>query len=175
MTSLSGRMIKATQHSMNRQHNPFLFPDTTSQERWEESANCKGKAFELFEYQEKDSPLTDGMKYKQRIEFNRVNFELASEICIECPVMFKCEEAATPTERYWTVRGGHPPGRFDEEARRYDNVGGRVIAAPTDRVCKRGHVVKGGGRCKDCKRANNTERQRRVRREARAEVQDGVT
>jgi hypothetical protein len=179
---------KSARHEKNRASNPFLVPDTTSEDRWEDSANCKGKAFELFEYQEKDSPLTEGMNFKQRIEFNRVNFELAGEICIECPVYFKCEEAASPTERYWTVRGGNPPGRFDEESKRYDNVErppgaknkqARAVAAPTDRVCQRGHVVKGGGRCKDCKRANNTARQRRVRREARDKAgvqgQDAVT
>jgi hypothetical protein len=170
------------------QRNPFLIPDTTSEDRWEERANCKGKAFELFEYQEKDSPLTEGMNFKERIEFNKVNFELAGEICIECPVFFECEKNASPQERYWTVRGGEPPGRFDEESKRYDNVGRppgaknkqpRAVASPSDRVCQRGHVVKGGGRCKDCKRANNTARQRRVRREARERAgvqdQDAVT
>jgi hypothetical protein len=179
---------KQGQKTPQLRHNPYLFPDTTSEDRWEERANCKGKAFELFEYQDKDSPLTEGMKFKDRIDFNRTNFQLAEEICIECPVFFECEANASPTERYWTVRGGNPPGRFDEESKRYDNVGrppgaknkqARAVASPTDRVCQRGHVVKGGGRCKDCKRANNTARQRRVRREAREKAgiqgQDAVT
>lgn len=181
----TGVIHGAGRHARNRKNNPFLYPEYDREPAWEEKANCKGKAFELFEYQEKDSPLTDGMNFKERIEFNRVNFELAGEICIECPVMFECEKNASPTERYWTVRGGEPPGRFDEESKRYDNVGrkpgskNRAVASMSDRVCQRGHVVKGGGRCKDCKRTNNTARQRRIRREAREQAgiqdQDAVT
>lgn len=150
---------------------------------WMEKANCQGMAHELFEYQEKDSPLCAGMKYTDRVNFNGANFQLAEEICIECPVMLICEEKATPEQRYWTVRGGNAPGRFDEESKRYENVGRppgsknkkpRAVAAPGDRVCKRDHVVKGGGRCKTCKHENNVIRQRRVRAEARAKAKGDV-
>jgi hypothetical protein len=137
----------------NRTKNPYLYPDV-SPDRWEEQANCKGKAFELFEYQDTDSPLTDGMNYRTRMEFNKVNYELASEICIECPVMLECGESASAQEKHWTVRGGLMPGRFEYESKRYDN-NGRPRSKGDDRICQRGHVVKGGGRCPVCKKATN--------------------
>lgn len=152
---------KGAYRNKNSRRNPFLYPDI-SPERWEEQANCRGKAFELFEYQDTDSPLTQGMTYKARMEFNRVNYELASEICIECPVMVACGEAATPEERQWTVRGGQMPGRFQLEAKRYDH-NGRPRSKGDDRICQRGHHVKGGGRCPACKKATNERaRQRKL-------------
>lgn len=152
MTSLSGQRIKATQHSMNRQHNPFLFPDTTSEGRWEEKANCRGKAPELFEYHSDDSPHTQGMKFKERLEYNETNYLIASEFCIECPVMFICGAEASDEERRWTVRGGEKPTQVNADAVRYAQVG--RPAKGGDRICQRGHRVKGGGRCKVCKQEN---------------------
>lgn len=139
--------------------NPYATSDYDPAERWEEKANCKGMAFTLFEYAEKDSPACKDMDYMTRMAFNRTNFELAAEICIECPVMFKCIESATTDERAWTVRGGLIPTRFINEAHRYDNQG-RPAKAGQDRICSRGHHVKGGGRCKDCKRIRDVAAQR---------------
>lgn len=173
---------------MGSRHNPFLSPDTLSEEGWEAKANCVGKAFELFEYQEKDSPLAVDMNHKQRMDFNDANFHMASEICIECPVMLKCGAEATRTEKYWTVRGGEIPGRHHEEVKRYANVGrppgakNKIPKGPkwrkltgVDRICQRGHTVVGGGRCPTCKRTNNTIRQREVRAKARTQPEDGVS
>lgn len=186
----TGVMHSAGRHARNKKNNPFLYPEYDREPAWQEQANCKGKAFELFEYQEKDSPLTEGMKYKQRIAFNRTNFQLAEEICIECPVMLICGSSATAEEKMWTVRGGEIPTRFEEEAKRYDNVGrpvgsrnknyagrdagGQFRKEPGDRVCQRGHTVPGGGRCQTCKREGNTVRQRAYREAARKKA-DGVT
>lgn len=159
--------------------NPFLTVETPSAHEWEERANCKGKAFELFEYQEKDSPLTKDMKFKERLAFNYQNFELASEICIECPVMFECLNSATAEDRYWTVRGGEPPKRFDIEAEQLAKTGrptgSKTVRPGEPRTCKRGHYLPNGGRCKDCKREQNTIRQREVRRAAREAASDGVS
>lgn len=124
-------------------------------DHWANKANCKGKAFELFEYQEKDSPLAKGMSFQERIEFNAANFELAAEICIECPVFFQCKSSATEDDRRWTVRGGEPPARFTHERSMGENAG-------TARTCQRGHYIPAGGRCKACKQD--------ARRRARANV-----
>lgn len=161
--------------------NPFLHSAYDPNERWELKANCLGKAFELFEYQEKDSPLARGMSHKERMAFNSDNFYMASEICIECPVMLKCRSEATRVEKYWTVRGGEAPARHIEELSRYANVGrppgakNKVSNLPkwrkatgVDRVCQRDHLVKGGGRCPVCKREQNTARQREVRKAAKS-------
>lgn len=177
--------------------NPFFRPDPKDHVQWEERANCKGKAFELFEYQEKDSPLCEGMVYKERMAFNTANFQLAEEICIECPVFFECGANATAEEKQWTVRAGEIPGRFVEESKRYNNVGrpkgaknknypgrdaGGQFAPKGPRVCQRGHDVPQGGRCPTCKRESNTIRQREYRAHAKKraaelarKAQGGVT
>ena len=158
--------------------NPFLSPETVRSDEWEERANCKGKAFELFEYQEKDSPLTKDMSFKDRVAFNYQNFELAGEICIECPVMFECAKYASEQDKYWTVRGGEPPKRFEIEADQLARTGrpaGSTNSKPgAPRTCKRGHFLPNGGRCKTCKRDQNTIRQREVRKAAKA-ASDGVS
>lgn len=164
-----GNLHAAKRAQKNRRSNPFLYPDI-SPVHWEEQANCKGKAFELFEYQEKDSPLAKDLKFKERLAFNYANFELAGEICIECPVMLQCRESADDLDKYWTVRGGEPPGRFYEEKKHYESLG-RPMGYKTpegDRVCQRGHLVPGGGRCKKCKIANNVAAQRERRRSAKS-------
>ena len=161
--------------------NPFLHSAHDPDERWELRANCLGKAFELFEYQEKDSPLARGMSHSERMDFNDANFHMAEEICIECPVMFKCGAEASRVEKYWTVRGGEAPKRHAEEKQRYANVGrppgakNKIPPGPkwrkltgVDRICQRGHTVVGGGRCPVCKRTKNTARQREVRKAAKS-------
>lgn len=157
----------------------YVTLDYQRPDHWSDQANCKGKAYELFEYQEKDSPLTEGMSFRERIEFNDANFFLAGEICIECPVMLTCLAEATSDEKYWTVRGGEVPGRFVAQMTAYKNKG-RPIGSknklpapklePGDRVCTHGHLVKNGGRCKECKRASNARRMR----ESRAKSKDQV-
>jgi hypothetical protein len=143
-----------------------------AEDEWTLRANCRGKPPGLFEFYERDSPACEGMNHQQRVEFNDTNFRLAEEICIECPVMLKCGEAADRDDKYWTVRGGLPPVGLVNDAKRYANVG-RPVGARTrnpktgkpvgDRECGRGHLVQGGGRCKECKRVNNKLRQRKVR------------
>lgn len=136
---------------------------------WADDANCKGKAYELFEYQEKDSPLAAGMNFQERMELNATNFELAAEICIECPVFFQCKEAASPDERRWTVRGGEVPTRFTYEKNQALATYNKGTGAT--RKCQRGHVVEGGGRCKVCKR--EAMKKRRQNEKAQRQ-QDGV-
>lgn len=128
-----------------------------TKDHWADQAQCKGKAFELFEYQEKDSPLAKGMTYRERLEFNTTNFELAAEICIECPVFFQCKEAATDEDRQWTVRGGEEPTRFQ-----YERAQGVLDSTGKGRTCQRGHYLEFGGRCKLCKR----EARRKAKRNA---------
>lgn len=126
-------------------------------EQWQDKANCRGKALELFEYQEKDSPLAAGMSFKERLAFNQTNFQLAEEVCIECPVFFQCEQNATDEEKFWTVRGGNAPGRIEVDVQRYANQGrpklGRVVDG--GRMCGRDHFVPGGGDCGECRKENN--------------------
>lgn len=132
-------------------------------DHWADRANCKGKAFELFEYQDKDSPLAKGMSFRERIEFNTTNFELAAEICIECPVFFECKKAATDDDLTWTVRAGEIPTRFT-----YEKQLGEGYSGPgKPRTCQRGHYLEGGGRCKVCKReAMRLARQNRKKKES---------
>lgn len=158
--------------------NPFLTVEKEVDSEWASRANCKGKAFELFEYQEKDSPLTKDMKFKERLAFNYQNFQLAGEICIECPVMFECLNSASEQDRYWTVRGGEPPKRFameSEQLARLEQSGGGKPKPGTPRTCQRGHYLPTGGRCRTCKREQNTIRQREVRRRAREAAANGVS
>lgn len=145
--------------------NPFLSLDPDSRSDWADRANCKGKAFELFEYQEVDSPLAKDMKTKTRLQFNYTNFELAAEICIECPVFFECGEHATEDDKYWTVRQGEPPGRFTQEKEAYERKGKYKPSRRDgeDRICQRGHLVKGGGRCRECKKATNQRHRARLK------------
>lgn len=114
-------------------------------DHWAEDAKCSGMEPAIFTYTEKDDPIAKGMSYRERTEFNMANFELAEEVCIECPVFFQCRDAATEEDRQWTVRAGEQPLRFKEEA--------EALKAPKARVCQRGHVVEDGGRCKACKYA----------------------
>lgn len=124
-------------------------------DQWQDRANCRDKTLELFEYTEKDSPLAKGMNFKERMAFNEANFDLAGEICIECPVMFDCKTNATIDEKFWTVRGGEPPARYLLDPERYANVGKPAAQPGVDRVCKRGHDVPGGGDCKICRSEAN--------------------
>lgn len=148
-------------------------------DEWKKQANCVGKATELFEYQEKDSPLAVGMNFRERLALNETNFQLAEDICIECPVMFVCRDKADDDEKFWTVRGGAPPKRYDEEKVRYDFVGRKMggknakpfKGAGKDRYCHVNHLVPGGGPCLTCKKARTADWQRRNRkalREAKA-------
>ena len=121
-------------------------------DHWADRANCKGKAFELFEFQEKDSPLAAGMSFRERQEFNLTNFEIAAEICIECPVFFECKEKSTAEDRHWTVRAGEPPTRFRAET-----------PADGGRYCQRGHWLPEGGRCTTCKRDAMAKRRQNAR------------
>lgn len=133
------------------QHLSYDRPD-----EWRDKANCRDKTLELFEYTEKDSPLAKGMNFKERMAFNVANFELAEEICIECPVMFDCKTSATEDEKFWTVRGGEPPARYLLDPERYANVGKPAERLPNgDRMCRRNHLVPGGGDCKQCKSEAN--------------------
>lgn len=134
---------------------------------WSDRANCRGKAFELFEYQDADSPLAAGMSTAERRAFNDTNFELAAEICIECPVFFECKESATEEDRVWTVRAGEPPARSDADEAR--SLAYFASARKDPEVCARGHAVPGGGRCKTCKREANRKNARVYRARQRAE------
>jgi len=139
-------------------------------ERWQESANCVGKTHELFEYQEEDSPSALGLSFGQRIEMNKTNFELASEVCIECPVMLTCLSSSTEDERTWTVRGGEIPLRFLSELKTYEQIQAYQFAVRAGPLCQRGHPMPpDGGRCKTCKRERQTEWQRNQRARKRAE------
>lgn len=124
--------------------------EDTRGDHWADQAACKGLTFELFEYQEKDSPLAVGMKTKERLSFNSVNFALGEEVCIECPVFFQCRDEATEEEKFWTMRGGEPPGRFIQEKESWDRqMAGLVKGGDT---CSRGHERTKPGRCMVCKR-----------------------
>lgn len=116
-------------------------------DHWADQANCQGLSSTIFEYQEKDSPLTKDMSFGERLAFNQKNFEEAAEICIECPVMFQCIAGATKDDKQWTVRGGEPPTRFA-----YEKTSGQLTGVGRERVCVRGHHLEFGGRCKECKR-----------------------
>ncbi len=130
---------------------------------WADRANCKNKAFELFEYQDHESPLTKDMTRPERIEMNQANFDRAGEICIECTVFFECLASATAEDRDWTVRGGEVPLKFQSELKWYASV-----SAKSDYTCKNGHFVEGGGRCMECHKAWNRERMKRIRAEKKA-------
>lgn len=157
--------------------NPFLAVESQSSSDWEERANCKGHPVELFEYQEKDSPLCVDMTWKQRVAFNAHNFVKAEEVCIECPVFFECGANASTEDKYWTVRQGETPGRFNTEADHLSKVGRPTSKPGEPRTCKAGHFLPQGGRCMTCKREKNTIRQRAVRaaeKEAARKAADGV-
>lgn len=137
-------------------------------DHWADRANCRGLAYELFEYQEADSPLVKDMTYEERLAFNAANFELAAEVCIECPVFFQCKEAANKDDLRWTVRAGEEPTRFFHEKRMGEGGkgnGGDKWGGGVGRTCRRGHEVPKGGRCWTCKRQSRVARDRRVRAE----------
>jgi hypothetical protein len=133
---------------------PYDVLDYDPDEKWAERANCKNKVFELFEYQDADSPATAGMKSKDRLEYNYNNFQRAAEICIECPVFFQCGTNATDDDKYWTVRQGEVPGRFLAEKVDYEKMKARGGSVGT-LVCARGHEKPAGKRCPTCKKATN--------------------
>lgn len=117
---------------------------------WTEDANCVGKATEIFDYQDLESPLAEGLSRRERLEMNQANHTLAEEICIECPVFFQCKDAASEDDLFYTVRAGEKPGALVKEEARF---------GPQARVCKRGHDVPHGGRCVECR--NHARRLRR--------------
>lgn len=126
-------------------------------EVWQDQANCLDNTPELYAYQEVDSPLTAGMSFKERLEFNQTNFRLAEEICIECPVFLECGSSASDEEKFWTVRGGEPPARIHMDVNRYKNHGRPKLGTVVEggRLCGREHFVPGGGDCKECRKENN--------------------
>lgn len=143
-------------------------------DHWEDQANCRGLAYELFEYQDADSPLVKDMTYEERLAFNAANFELAAEVCIECPVFFQCKEAANKDDLRWTVRAGEEPTRFFHEKRMGEDGkgnGGDRWGGGDDRTCRRGHNVPGGGRCYTCKREQRVIRDERLRMERLSSVE----
>lgn len=119
---------------------------------WEDSAACQGVDPDKFSFIEKGDPLAEGMTFGQRLALNRNRHAEAEEICIECPVMFTCAETADVDERRWTIRGGLMPTRYIYEVNRYKQQG-RPLSTGADRMCQRGHLVPGGGRCATCKNA----------------------
>lgn len=145
-------------------------------DHWADQANCRGLAYELFEYQEADSPLARDMTYEERLAFNAANFELAAEVCIECPVFFQCKDSANKDDLHWTVRAGEIPKRYNYDARMGPdgNGGGGYRTMWEDgvgRTCKRGHALPKGGRCWTCKREVRSAREKRARREAKGGVE----
>lgn len=145
-------------------------------DHWADQANCRGLAYELFEYQEADSPLAKDMTYEERVAFNAANFELAAEVCIECPVFFQCKDSANKDDLHWTVRAGEIPKRYNYDARMGPdgNGGGGYRTMWEDgvgRTCKRGHALPKGGRCWTCKREVRSAREKRARREAKGGVE----
>lgn len=150
-----------------------IFTDNVSYgepDHWADQANCRGMAYELFQYQEKDSPLAAGMSFEERFALNSANFELAAEICIECPVFFQCKESATKDDLHWTVRGGEAPTRFEYERRMGPDGKGNgndKWGDGTGRTCRRGHEVPQGGRCQTCKREGRKKRDQRLREEGK--------
>lgn len=135
-------MSSSTSHLSYTKNNP-----------WQERAKCAGMAPEIFEYVEKQSPVAKGMSNGARLDMNIANAQLAEEICIECPVFFECGKAANDEDRRWTTRQGEMPGRLVSDIETRERNAGRdpKTGQRLDRTCDRGHLVLGGGRCKQCK------------------------
>lgn len=159
-------------------NNPYKTFERDRPEDWAERANCVGHPAQLFEYQEKDSPLTSGMTNKVRIAFNAHNFVKAEEVCIECPVFFECGENASTEDKFWTVRQGQAPGRLASDSNTSRRLGKARPKPGEPRTCQAGHFLPNGGRCMPCRREKNKIRQRAVRaaeKAAAAAAGDGVS
>jgi len=75
---------------------PFEEYDLT----WVRAAACALEDPEYFEYE----PGRD-----EEVEDALARYELAKEICLGCPVLTECHDAASQADRTWTTRGGLMP------------------------------------------------------------------
>lgn len=78
-------------------------------ETWRDRALCATFDWTLFQVIELDSPIAYGLTPAQVWSYNQRNHEIARDICMDCPVMVACREAATGQDLDWTVRGGEGP------------------------------------------------------------------
>jgi Transcription factor WhiB len=91
-------------------------------EHWTARASCSSLDPKYFEYFErakikdnsyKKSVVQEGRLKAVPMSTREVNMHLLTQgqkVCHSCPVRQECLEAASPSERYWTVRGGLLPG-----------------------------------------------------------------
>lgn len=83
---------------------------------WHEDANCMGEDPDLFMLSDAESP--DFLEFTGRHKpsgknvlwnFNDHKVKTAQDICLECPVMMRCQEESTDSDLEFTVRGGLRP------------------------------------------------------------------
>lgn len=129
---------------------------------WQDSAACRGEPYQYFDYQESSTPLTEGMDFNERFEFNAANLDKGVDICMGCPVFITCGEEAECEDEKWTVRAGKYPMAFTSEK-------SRLEAGDSAKMCRKGHVKDGPGRCLQCK----VVAMRRARDNAKREVREG--
>lgn len=122
-------------------------------EDWREKAHCVLFPKQWFEVIERGSPRAGDLDNAELAELNRSNFRQAEEVCIECPVMFPCGDAASAEDKAYTVRGGEWP---------------KGTQGP---MCRQGkHVKPGPGRCLECKKETTARSDERRRTKSASEV-----
>jgi hypothetical protein len=137
-------------HERHTMSNIELLYTSISKEGWRKQAACIGKhdLFTLAEAATPNSPdrgsrNTVGLSIVEVRELNRSNFEVAEEICLNCPVMQQCN-AAIPQDsetRRWSYVAGEQP--------QVDTNYGEVVG----KKCPNRHADYLGDACKACERA----------------------
>lgn len=84
---------------------------------WTDDAACKGSDPELFQLLQEGDPGAGDAKRGALIPLNRERIAKAIRICESCPIKERCLEEATPSDLYWSVRGGQTPTKFSGEVK----------------------------------------------------------
>ena len=132
-------------------------------EVWQDLAACNNVAPVIFEIIDEDHPSGVGLSHNEKVALTNDNFEVAEELCLNCPVMDACWADATQDDREWSYRAGRYPSRFTGKMRGRPK-GSHAPGYVTEKRCNRGHVrLATEPKCNVC--ANISKKERKIKAE----------
>lgn len=162
--------VKPLTTEMGSAYRPPTYKWSVPYPKWTDDASCNSLSPKLFE-------LADEADTDEQHEL----IAQGLRVCVGCPVRAACLADSNEEDRYWSTRGGQPPGGLFEGAKKpkitlYRLPGGyKSGEGPTVQLqakCNKGHedyVIEASGirRCATCRResANAARKKRSGRRD----------
>ena len=116
-----------------------------------------------FSYLEVGDPgVPEDLSPMREVHFNLPRLKEAREVCSTCPVKGKCLESATPSDRFWTVRGGELPKLARTNVKKNNFPSAKTDPYMPD-LCQRGHsnwLRRADGTAWYCGDCNNRNKQK---------------